>query len=155
VYYHEYKRPEGKCSYLWAGIEGKSMKGMLMLVDTGATISILPLKIYEELKDDQKGELEPTNMVIRTGTNGKVDVRGTAKVQFDLEGRKFNYPFYICGDARNPIIGFDFQAKYDMYLRPGENALYIGYRKLACFDHKKLWNKASNYVPAIYNRATK
>jgi hypothetical protein len=63
-------------------------------------------------------------------------------VQFDLEGRKFNYPFYICGDARNPIIGFDFQAKYDMYLRPGENALYIGNRKLACFDHTKFWNKA-------------
>jgi predicted aspartyl protease len=118
------------------------MKGMLMLVDTGATISILPYKIYEELKEDQKGELQPTDMIIRTGTNAKVDVRGIAQVQFDLEGQKFKYPFYICGDARNPIIGFDFQAKYDMYLRPGENALYIGKRKLPCFDHTKFWNRA-------------
>ena len=113
-----------------------------MLVDTGATISILPERIWTELCDSEKSSLEPTTMVIKTGTSGKVDVKGISTIKFELEGIKYKYPFYICGDARNPIIGFDFQQKYDMYLRPAENALYIGKKKLPCFDHATFWGKA-------------
>ena len=118
------------------------MQGMLMLVDTGASISILPLEIYEELQPSEKSEIRSTTMTIRTGNSGKVDVRGTADIRFDLEGMKFKHEFYICGDCRNPIIGFDFQQKHDLYLRPAENALYIGKKKLACFDHSTFWGKA-------------
>ena len=115
---------------------------MLMLVDTGASISILPLEIYDELKDSEKSAIEPTTMVIRTGNSGKVDVRGTAKIRFELEGMFFKFEFYICGDCRNPIIGFDFQQEHDLYLRPAENALYIGKKRLSCFDHASFWGKA-------------
>ena len=113
-----------------------------MLVDTGATISILPYNIWEELCETEKSALEPTLMVIKTGNSGKVDVRGISHVSFELEGIKYRYPFYVCGDARNPILGFDFQQEYDMYLRPAENALYIGKKKLPCFDHSTFWGKA-------------
>ena len=81
-------------------------------------------------------------MVIKTGTSGKVDVKGVSDIKFQLEGISYKHPFYICGDARNPIIGFDFQQKYDMYLRPAENALYIGKKKMPCFDHSTFWGKA-------------
>ena len=113
-----------------------------MLVDTGATISIIPYKTWKELRDSDKSSLEPTSMVIKTGTSGKVDVKGISEIKFELEGIKYKHPFYVCGDARNPIIGFDFQQKYDMYLRPSENALYIGKKKLPCFDHSTFWGKA-------------
>ena len=88
------------------------MQGMLMLVDTGASISILPYKIWDELCDSEKSAPEPTMTKIRTGTNGKVDLKGVSYITFYLEGIKYKYPFYICGDARNPIIGFDFQQKF-------------------------------------------
>ena len=142
MYYHEYQKPTGKCSYLWAGIKGKSMQGMLMLVDTGASISILPYKIWDELCDSEKSAPEPTMTKIRTGTNGKVDLKGVSYITFYLEGIKYKYPLYICGAARNPIIGFDFQQKFDMYLRPSENALYIGNKKLPCFEQNTFWGKA-------------
>ena len=113
-----------------------------MLVDTGATISILPYSTWQELCESERSALEPTDMVIKTGNSGKVDVKGKSHITFELEGMKYRYPFYVCGDARNPIIGFDFQQQYDMYLRPAENALYIGKKKLPCFDHSTFWGKA-------------
>jgi predicted aspartyl protease len=117
------------------------MQGMLMLVDTGASISILPLDLYEELTDQVKSIIAPTTMTIRTGNSGKVDVRGTAKITFEIDGKPFTYEFYICADCKKPILGFDFQQKYDLYLRPAENALYIGKKKLPCFDHELFWGK--------------
>jgi predicted aspartyl protease len=142
IYFHEFQKKEGgKCCYLWAGIKGKTMQGLLMLVDTGASISILPLEIYEELRSSQKSKIKPTSMTICTGNSGKVDVRGTADITIDLEGVRYTHEFYICGDCRCPIIGFDFQQKYDLYLRPGENALYMQNKKLPCFDHSTFWGK--------------
>ena len=62
------------------------MQGILMLVDTGASISILPYKIWDELCDSEKSELEPSMIKIRTGTSGKVDLKGLSYVKFYLDG---------------------------------------------------------------------
>jgi hypothetical protein len=109
--------------------------GKYFLVDTGATISILPLALWQDISTDDKTEIQQTSMRIRAGNDSNCDVRGTSQVRFSIADKEYVQDFYICSDATAAILGMDFQAKYDMYLRPAKNQLFIeGNIEIPCFE---------------------
>ena len=116
-------------------MRGKPKIGKYFLVDTGATISILPLKLWEEIHPEDRTPLAATTMKIRAGNDTQVDVRGTSEVKLTLNGEQYPYMFYICADATAPILGMNFQSEYDMYLRPAKDKVYIrGNREIPCYS---------------------
>ena len=116
-------------------MRGKPKIGKYFLVDTGATISILPLKLWEEIYPEDRTPLASTTMKIRAENDTQVDVRGTSEVNLTLNGEQYPYMFYICADATAPILGMNFQSEYDMYLRPAKDKVYIqGNREIPCYS---------------------
>ena len=104
-------------------------------MDTGATISILPLNLWLDVSSKEKTPLAPTTMKIRAGNDTNCDLRGKSQVSFYIEGKQYTQEFYICADATAAILGMDFQSKYDMYLRPAKNQLFIeGDKQIPCFE---------------------
>ena len=134
-YYHNYKIPQGTSSYAWIELRAKNRLGKYFLVDTGATISILPLALWMDVAEGEKTPMQPTTMKIRAGNDTNCDLRGKSHVAFYIDGKQYTQLFYICADATAAILGMDFQAKYDMYLRPARNQLFIeGNKQIPCFE---------------------
>ena len=116
-------------------IRGHPEKGRLFLVDTGAMISVLPKKIYDQIDDYYKSDMQEATKTVRAGNNSRCDVKGVAHIDFKIADTYYKHPFYVCGDATQPILGIDFQAKYDMYLRPKSNKLCIGDKSIPCYSN--------------------
>ena len=123
-------------------LRGHNEEGRLFLVDTGAMVSVLPLKLYEEIDSSFRNKLEPATLTLRVGNNSKCDVRGIAQVDFEIGGTLYRHPFYVCADSTQPILGIDFQTKVDMYVRPSQDKLCIGDKQLPCFRNKNYMNSA-------------
>ena len=123
-------------------LRGHSDEGRLFLVDTGAMVSVLPLKLYEEIDPYYRNKLKPATLTLRVGNNSKCDVRGIAEVDFVLADTLYKHPFYVCADSTQPILGIDFQTKVDMYVRPSQDKLCIGEKLIPCFRNKNYMNSA-------------
>ena len=106
-------------------------------MDTGATISILPLELWAQIRPADKTPLAPTNMKIRAGNDTEVDVRGTSDVLIKIDGVQYPFTYYVCADATAAILGTDFQSRYDLYMRPAHDKVYIeGTKEIPCFEPK-------------------
>ena len=123
-------------------IRGHKEQGRLFLVDTGAMISVLPFSIYNQIDSYHKSPLQQTKKTVRAGNNSKCDVKGVADIDFQIADKYYKHPFYICGDATQPILGIDFQTKFDMYLRPKTNTLCIGENSIPCYTSDNYMSKS-------------
>ena len=123
------------CTYTWVTTDLNGTNGRLFLIDTGASISLLPLDVYEGIDNNLKTELRPCATRIRAGNNTTCDTRGEAEVDVIIDGKKYPQLFCVCADATAAILGVNFQKTYDMYLRPATNELFLGGKKVSCYDN--------------------
>ena len=109
--------------YMWCTFPGLAKKGQYFLIDTGAMISIIPLKTYEEMAPEFRTQLMQTKQKIKAGNNTNCDVRGTAICQLTIANQDMKHKYYVCADASCPIIGLDFLRKFKMTVDPVKNVL--------------------------------
>ena len=105
TYFHRMGTSAGNYSYIWVRFRNKSRKGSYFLVDTGADISILPDRMYVEMRETE--DIEPIRTACRsihTVNNSNCVVRGTVETDIEIEGKVYRQNFYICADATSPII---------------------------------------------------
>ena len=79
--------------FTWAQF-GEQSQDVMMLLDTGASISILPRTFWEELCDTRKTTPQPSQVEIEVGNGGHLDTDGTVRLNFSLSDYEFEHVFF-------------------------------------------------------------
>ena len=70
---HQYVTPYGVPFYVSASVS-RWIPETALLIDTGAVISLLPLAIYKQVSEVEKGKLVPTQRIVCCGNQTSVNV---------------------------------------------------------------------------------
>ena len=81
-----------------------------LLIDTGAAVTIISQKLYDEISCTNKPPLrKPSNKVIlKTADNNVMDVSGLVTLQIEITGTIFTWEAYVAPIQDDALIGFDF-----------------------------------------------
>ena len=93
--------------FTWAQF-GEHSQDVMMLLDTGASISILPRTFWNELLGTKSMTPEPSEVEIEVGNGGHLDTDGTVRLNFTVSDYEFVHVFFICKDSATAILGNDF-----------------------------------------------
>ena len=108
---------------------------VLMLIDTGAAVSLIPMKIYLRIHEDKR-ILQPNTLDIRAGNDTPILCFGVTNLKFAFQYylREFKHDFYVCDDDTSCILGMDFLAEYDTCIHLAEEKFSIDDVPLATFS---------------------
>ena len=88
-----------------------------MLLDTGATFSLLPQRVFDLLPGSKRPDLEPVPGCKLTGFTGeKAEVRGVATLSFYVSNHSWKIRFLVVQGVRNCILGSDFLREHGVRL---------------------------------------
>ena len=86
-----------------------------MLLDTGASHSLLQSSVYDELPSHLRPPLESTPFCRLSGFTGEVaEIRGRVNLKFGTIKRSWNVNFIVARKIRNNILGADFMADHGL-----------------------------------------
>ena len=86
-----------------------------MLLDTGASHSLLKSSVYDEIPSNIRPPLEPTPFCRLSGFTGELaEIRGRVKVKFGTNKRSWEVNFVVARDIRNNILGADFMVDHGL-----------------------------------------
>ncbi len=108
----------------------------LMLIDTGASVSILPRETYETIATCRRSPLVVSDIDIRAGNNSKVLCAGTSDIAFSIEGMPFTHCFYVCKDTTLIILGMDFLTQYSVEMNIAGKTMLLNGRSIRLFDYQ-------------------
>ena len=91
--------------FVWARF-GVEAVDVLMLLDTGASITILPQHVFEGIPD--RPELHTTTVRIEVGNGANLAVLGVCRMKVQLGDYDFTHNFFVCRDSTHAILGNDF-----------------------------------------------
>lgn len=105
-----------------------------MLMDSGAAVSILPVRLFETLPLAKRPTVyEPTVNII-AGNDSDIDCMGLADLTITIDGMTFTQAFHITTNAPTPILGLDFLKKQDITSRPSQNYYAYQGKQFTLFD---------------------
>ncbi|GBM24784.1 hypothetical protein AVEN_245038-1 [Araneus ventricosus] len=111
-----------------------------MLVDTGATITLLRTDLAQKLK--QQLIYSSHSLSLKTATGEKAGIHGKLDASIECGSRKFQHRVYVTDTTDPCILGLDFLQKFnftvDLEKRYGKEQ-----KKFLCFSTRV---KHSNYV---------
>lgn len=96
------------------------MTNILFLIDTGACLSFVPLKMAREQKFNQVELKKPISVTVANGENVKIS-QGV-EITIDLGFGSFKWKFFT-GDLNVPIIGHDLLSHFDILVRPANRSI--------------------------------
>ena len=94
-----------------------------MLVDTGASISIIPEDVYLTIPEDERPKLETVDLRILVGNGELLPQQGVCRLKFQLGDFDFDHEFFVCRQSGQAILGNEFFVHYNMVLRMSEGWL--------------------------------
>jgi len=87
-----------------------------MLVDSGATVSIVSTRLWKKLRDlNPKLTLLPTDMRLMTASGAGLQARGLLLLEVELGGQYYLHQFTVVDAHEQAILGLDFMARHDAY----------------------------------------
>ena len=100
------------------------------MVDTGADVTLLSSKIWDQLKEKPELERFVTAQRIVGVQGSSLQVRGTAEVQIGLETERFNAKVVIVEKltTQEAILGKDFLKQNSCVIDVGKGTLYLANR---------------------------
>ena len=128
-----------------------------MLVDSGATISVLSTHLWEVLRGENTGlSLLPSTCRVRTVSGELAPVRGRVVLEVELGGRYYVHQFTVMDVEESMILGMDFIQKYHVNCDWSRGVLNLkGEEVLACRRYstgdgrvRKLLLAETSVVPA-------
>ena len=100
---------------------------IFMLLDTGATVSILSLRTYQALPQDSLPDLSPPDTGIFTANGQPVDVKGRLCVSLAIGAQTLQHMFYVADIESEVILGLDFLDSHECTLNvAGQTLVYHG-----------------------------
>ena len=98
-----------------------------MLLDTGATVSILSFRTYQSLSPDLLPDLGPPDTGIYTANGQPVDVKGKINVPLAIGPQTLEHMFYVADIESEVILGLDFLDSHECTLNvAGQTLVYHG-----------------------------
>ena len=131
---------------MWVEFKG-ARKGAKALLDTGAGISLLPKRIFDAVRKQQRARLRPTDRNIRAVNGKAIECFGQAQVQLSIEGHEFKHKFYICQDDVSVLLGRDFMKDANVSMEPARNRIKIQGKRVTAYDMRGM--KVRNTVNLI------
>ena len=121
-------------NFIWVRLVNSQNEGTLFLMDTGATISLIPAKLFHEIHPDDRPKLFPSPFPITASNGSELGCDGVATLTVEIDNTKFTHRFYVCQNVVLPILGFDFQQRFDLYARPAKQCVMLKDREIPAYD---------------------
>ena len=113
------------------------MTELPFLVDSGASISLVPAAWYQQIPAEVRPPLMPTNLnVFAGGVNNRIRVLGRTTLDLNLQGHVYKNNFYVSPDEQHGILGMNFMHRWDCHLEPRQRKLVFSNRALKVFDKR-------------------
>jgi len=108
-----------------------------MLLDTGATLSLLPISLYCKIDSAKRQPMRPSPIDIRAGNGSTVVCHGISEVLCELDGRDMVQKFFVCADTTTAFLGMDFLFVHDVIMLCGLPAVTMDGIPLSICDSQK------------------
>ena len=125
---------------------GRDAVDLLMLVDTGASISIIPEDVYLTIPEDDRPKLETVDIRILVGNGELLPQQGVCRLKFQLGDFDFDHEFFVCRQSGQAILGNEFFVHYSMVLRMSEGWLEFKGHCIPLFNSYGVRKKSRVYV---------
>ena len=97
-----------------------------MLLDTGASFSLLPVSVFEQIPIQNRPFLDPTITCNLTGFTGeKALVKGVSTVKFGTNKYSWEVRFLIVEKCTNCILGVDFMEKHGVRMDYAQGLIWF------------------------------
>ena len=104
---------------------GEETVDRLMLLDTGAQISILQLEAYKCIPEKLRPVLVKSDTKICVGDGAQLGCEGMAIFKMQINYQEFYHKLYVCRKASQSILGNDFLVKHDGVLSLGNGKMTL------------------------------
>ncbi|GBL63149.1 Retrovirus-related Pol polyprotein from transposon 297, partial [Araneus ventricosus] len=104
----------------------------LMLVDTGANVTLLRTDLAQKLKE-QLTYTAP-NISLKTATGEKTEIRGKLDASIECGLRKFHHRIYVADITDRCILGLDFLQKFNFTVDLEKNEIRTGGEEIPLFS---------------------
>ena len=121
-------------AFVWVRLEDSQSDGNLFLIDNGASISLLPTSLYEEIHPSQRPPLIPNRGRIESSNGTELGCSGIAAIKIKLGDDIVTHPFFVCPQVVHPILGYDFQRDQDLFVIPHDSMVYFKKKPIAGYD---------------------
>ncbi|GBO30287.1 hypothetical protein AVEN_52505-1 [Araneus ventricosus] len=116
----------------------------LMLVDTGANITLLRTDLAQKLKE-QLIYTAP-NISLKTATGEKTEIRGKLDAPIECGSRKFHHRIYVADITDPCILGLDFLQKFNFTVDLEKNEIRTGGEEIPLFSANVQHSKSGSVL---------
>ena len=110
--------------YAWVAFLGAGVD-QLMLIDTGAQISVLQMDVYLRIPEKLRPRLENTEINITVGNGENMTCEGVAVFEINLGYLEFQHRFFVCRNVCQCILGNDFLVINDGVIQSARGKLFL------------------------------
>merc|ERR1711893_141413 len=82
------------------------------LYDTGASCSVISLRVWNSIPEERRPELETSTRVLKQAADDPVHIEGVANLYMELEGRHIEHKMEIAEVRDDLILGLDLLGQY-------------------------------------------
>ena len=131
------------------------MIDQLMLLDSGAQMSVIPLYIFAALPLCDRPVVRPEPFPITAGNGTKVHSLGVVTLEIKLQNVVVKQIFHVCGNTTQPVLGKDFLNAHNATVQHGSHSrMFLEGEEIDIFTahgqkihHRAVLTQACNIPP--------
>ena len=135
------------------GKEGLFVQGhaaeepVLWLVDTGCTVTMLSLEVYNQIPRKDRPALSPFYGNLITGNGSVMEVAGQTRMRIAVDGLELEHDIIVADTDNQGMLGLDFMLQHDAVINVAGGKLTIG-RRVVAAECKQVQRSASRVTLA-------
>ncbi len=96
-----------------------------MVVDGGASATILSKRVFDQLPDSEKEKLEPTDLTVGLANDADMVVYGVLPLDFAIGGKAITHPMIVGDITNDALLGADFLEEYKCVVDHGMGSIHL------------------------------
>ena len=125
----------GHSFHVWARIHPESPY-QLLLVDTGASVSTIPVSLFNSIPERSRPRLKSTDVKLVAGNKTGIRTYGTSEFEVEIQDLLLDTSFYVCSDDVQAILGMDFMHRHNVSVMVAQRQLFIGNQSVRIHDRE-------------------
>lgn len=119
------------------------------LVDTGASLSVISTRVWENSDISKQGVLNTYDKTIITASGSALDVRGKTKITLKISDTLYDTEVIIANIENDMLMGLDFMEKHGCTVDILNNTLVVKGKKVDLIGCHRIIAKADEEIPAM------